>query len=418
MFGLVGVKEHLELVVGLAIVGVAAPFIAPVVLSAIIWEGLDRGFKGGFVRSGNELSGVLLGGVAPWFNRQTNDFNAQFVKRREDGYMINVLVLQGIAIPAAFLGCYVHTAAHGFSVALCWAYHVFRIGPYFMNFAYCYTLCHKEGHSTRGLYAAPYNNPLLRNVFNWWVGLFFGVMPASFAFGHSINHHRYNNGPLDVVTTADKPRDSIIHWICYLPRWTSYALNLSSTVRFMQEGSYHVALQMVWGSVYFWAWYGIWAHINPTFAAAYLLYPFLENVILLACVNWSWHAFINPSDPEDEYVGSVTIIDGPINVLNEDFHVVHHQYPGEHWTAHETRARKHWEQYVDHRATCFRKTHAFEIFGMVVSRDYHTLARKFVDLRGEKRGDAMTHQHKVALLQSRLRACWWGPRTTRAAPSR
>merc|ERR1711988_1883637 len=76
-----------------------------------------------------------------------------------------------------------------------------------------------------------------------------------------------------------------------------------------------------------------------TFATAYLLYPFLENVVLLACVNWSWHAFNNPNDPEDEYVGSVTILDGPINVLNEDFHVVHHQYPGEHWTKHELRGQ-------------------------------------------------------------------------------
>jgi hypothetical protein len=27
----------------------------------------------------------------------------------------------------------------------------------------------------------------------------------------------------------------------------------------------------------------------------------------------------------DTYVGSVTLFDGPINVLNEDLHVVHHQ---------------------------------------------------------------------------------------------
>ena len=41
----------------------------------------------------------------------------------------------------------------GFNLPLCAAYHVLRIGPYFMNFAYVYTLCHKEGHSFTGLYA-------------------------------------------------------------------------------------------------------------------------------------------------------------------------------------------------------------------------------------------------------------------------
>ena len=43
-----------------------------------------------------------------------------------------------------------------------------------------------------------------RNSFNWWIGLFYGVLPSSFACGHSINHHKYNNGPLDVVSTSDK----------------------------------------------------------------------------------------------------------------------------------------------------------------------------------------------------------------------
>jgi hypothetical protein len=36
-------------------------------------------------------------------------------------------------------------------------------------------------------------------------------MPASFAIGHSINHHKFNNGPADVVSTADKPRDEWVH---------------------------------------------------------------------------------------------------------------------------------------------------------------------------------------------------------------
>ena len=45
---------------------------------------------------------------------------------------------------------------------------------------------------------------MCRNVFNWWVGLFYGVLPSSFAYGHSINHHKYNNGPLDVVSTSDR----------------------------------------------------------------------------------------------------------------------------------------------------------------------------------------------------------------------
>ena len=257
MFGLIGVKEHLQLVGGFAILCTVAPFVAPVVFSAVVWEAFDRGFDGGFVQSGKELSGLILGRFAPWFNRVTNNFNAQFVKQREDGYMMNVILLQGVVIPAAFLACYLYTAANGFSLALCWAYHVFRIGPYFMNFAYCYTLCHKEGHSLRGLYSKPYNNAVLRNIFNWWVGLFFGVMPASFAFGHSINHHRYNNGPSDVITTSDRPRDEWRWLVAYVPRFALYACNISTTWQFYKEGLPRVALNVCLGTVYWLAFVGL-----------------------------------------------------------------------------------------------------------------------------------------------------------------
>merc|ERR1719478_2002951 len=131
---------------------------------------------------------------------------------------------------------------------------------------------------------------------------------------------------------------------------------------------------MIIGTVYFVAWYvGHWL-VNPTFAHCYVLFPFFENVLLLACVNWCWHAFLNPEDPEDEFVGSVTIIDGPINVLNEDYHVVHHQYPGAHWTEHPELAQKHWKEYENVRGSVFRGTHAFEIFGMVLAGDYEMLA--------------------------------------------
>lgn len=49
-----------------------------------------------------------------------------------------------------------------------------------------YTLCHKEGHSYAGLYSKGYNDSiLLRNVFNYWIGMFYGVLPATFACKYS-----------------------------------------------------------------------------------------------------------------------------------------------------------------------------------------------------------------------------------------
>lgn len=150
--------------------------------------------------------------------------------------------------------------------------------------------------------------------------------------------------------------------------------------------------------------------ISWKFAIAYVSFPFFEASLLLAAVNWSWHAFLDPANPENEFVQSVTILDGCINVLNEDFHVVHHEKPGAHWTEHPDIMKKRWDDYIENRASVFRTTHAFEIFGMSVARDYDAMAKKFVDIKGERDGCLMSHSEKVELIKERLRGCWWGPR--------
>ena len=107
-------------------------------------------------------------------------------------------------------------------------------------------------------------------------------------------------------------------------------------------------MNMIIGCAYWWCWFYLCVNVGGIiFAFSFVLYPFFENgvsyqyshlvkkkwnvlifniitVLILASVNWSWHAFLDPSDVDDVFVGSLTIIDGPMNLLNEDFHVVHH----------------------------------------------------------------------------------------------
>lgn len=238
------------------------------------------------------------------------------------------------------------------------------------------------------------------------------MMPAAFAFGHSLNHHRYNNGPLDVVSTADKPRDSLINFIAYLPRWTLYSLNISSIRQFVAEKNYAVAVKMVLGSLFWWTCFTLVLMHNATFAIAYMLYPLGENILLLAAINWCWHAF-HDDQTQDEYVESITLLGGSMNILHEDYHLVHHQYPSAHWTTYPDKFKKHWSEYGEHQASMFKNTHAFEMFGLIVSRNYDSMADKFVDLKGEQEGHLLTMEQKRDLLKARLRACAWGPRCSR-----
>jgi hypothetical protein len=404
--------EWLFFFTGITILLVLALPVGSVLLSAMVWEALDRGWDGGFTESGKELTGFLCARVGPAVTRFTQKFNERFVKKPEDAYMINSMVFHGFVVPAMFLGCAwrVHNTGR-VELWLMYVYHVLRIGPFFMNFAFVYTLCHKEGHSRTGLFRGPYNNFIMRSWYNWYVGMFYGVLPATFAYGHSINHHRYNNGPKDVVTTSDKPRDSLINWIAYLPRWFLYASNISCIITFAREDNMRVVNKVLTGTVYTFVWVAVVAwKMGWLFAIGYLVFPFFEAGILLAAVNWSWHCFIDPAEVENEYVQSITIFGGSVNVLNEDAHVVHHQYPGAHWSDHPKHVDKHWDAYRENKGSVFRDTHAFEIFGMAVTQNYDGLAEKFVDLHGEATGKPMTHAQRVDLIKSRLRACWWGPR--------
>ena len=57
------------------------------------------------------------------------------------------------------------------------------------------------------------------------------------------------------------------------------------------------------GSAYYAVWLGLCFHFfGCRFALGFIVYPFFENVVLLACINWSWHAFLDPADPHNEFV--------------------------------------------------------------------------------------------------------------------
>lgn len=153
--------------IGCLLLGLLLPIVGPVVFGAMLWEALDRGWKGGFIGSNLELTGVIFK-LATLTNHIMHPFNVRWVKNPADSFYMNCIYLQGIIIPIAFLYCCSSNTLYGFSPVLCYFYHLFRIGPYFMNFAYYYTLCHKEGHTREGFYSEPLNSFLLsRNVFNW-----------------------------------------------------------------------------------------------------------------------------------------------------------------------------------------------------------------------------------------------------------
>jgi len=389
-----GLNTLLRLIIGFSFLAFALPSVAVIVGSAVGWYYIDP----------------VTPYVVKFVGRKLECLWGPLVRRVEDKFVFNCVLLHGVFVPCLFLYNLLQTIETGeVNFYMAYAYHLIRIGPYFMNFAYVYTLCHKEGHVGKlGLFSPPASY-FFRHVFNWWIGLFYGVMPSSFAYGHTRNHHRYNNDESDVVTTWDRPRDSFINYVRYLPRFLGYALNFTAIRQFCVDGEYNYAVRMIMGSVFYFTFFGTVAKMNLIFALVFLAYPLVESSLLLSAINWAWHCFLDP-DTSNVYASSITIFDGDdkTNILNEDYHVVHHQYPGAHWSTHPKMYKKHEHEYVANKATCFHKTHAMEIFFLAILKQYGEFADRFVDLSGE-----MSRAEIEKLLKTRLRTCSWGDLTNK-----
>jgi hypothetical protein len=158
IFDFKSVSEVVMFITGVTILVTHLPFVGLVAGSACVWECLDRGFRGGIMRTGTELSGWLCATVVPWWLNLTHNFSKRFVKRDIDSFMVSVAFLLGVVIPAMFFFVFWHHMTYGFSLWVFWIYHTIRLGPFVQNFAYAYTMCHKEGHAYSGLWKQEYSN--------------------------------------------------------------------------------------------------------------------------------------------------------------------------------------------------------------------------------------------------------------------
>lgn len=71
---LLNTTEWVSLFVGFILVALIGPPVGAVVGSCVLWEACDRGFAGGFVESGQELSGFIFARLIPLIERITTPY--------------------------------------------------------------------------------------------------------------------------------------------------------------------------------------------------------------------------------------------------------------------------------------------------------------------------------------------------------
>ncbi len=374
---------------GAALLCVAGPYVALQIVMCNVWDQLDQ----------------RTVGLVPFLQRLSARLapHARFVvKHKDDGFIFHLLVWLAFVLPAWFFYELYLAATVGLSLRRVLFYNIIRIGPMYMNFMFVYVMCHKEGHNAGNLFAKRFNGhaPLgLKYIFNHWAGMFHGVLPGTFTYSHLYNHHKYDNDERDVYSTAFRTRDTFASWVTYLPEWFAYASNVSSLRAFVQEGKWKYARGTLLSTLFYCAFVAACAYVHPTFTLLTLVYAFVEGNILLSIVNFVWHGFIDPDDPSNDYVNSTTVVEGLNFTLGEEYHVVHHQYAGTHWTRHPELYLKHMEGYKQCVPTAFYKQNIGFIFGYMITQDYAKLAEVYYPPFWP---EGMTNLELQALLKKRL----------------
>ena len=298
-------------------------------------------------------------------------------------------------IPSLFLYAMYHHSAYGFTWTFFFLYHFLRIGPRFRFFAHLHVLVHREGHEHLGLFKAPYTF-LNHWPMQWLVGPFFGQVPNSYGIAHNKIHHRFDNGLDDVHTNLDLDRTKFKSFVIYVPRFMLYWAGVSPLVHFIVRKEWVFARKMFLGIAYHVALFLAVYAWNPTFAIAYIAFPFGEAVIFFSGISYLWHCWVDPSDPYNPYVTSVTILKGHDNIWNEDYHVIHHDNLGLHWSEAPKNFEENKAEYAKYKATIFEDTEEGALLFWMLSGNWKMLAKHFVDLDGK-----LTLEEKEALLLER-----------------
>lgn len=327
--------------------------------------------------------------------REASKVSSKYILKNElDAPLLPALLAIVVFYPTIFLmSLWFQVLRPGavFSWWAVWLYHILRVGPYLRHFAHAATLIHKEGHE-RGFLKCNVR------IIEWFVAFFCGHIPELWALGHTKIHHIEDNGLADPTSTLFyKDRSDVWNFFQYMGQFYMYWCGWDIYYYFVRKNKLMFAQGMLNGIIAFYGIMLLLIAIDVRFALAYYIFPHLEISVYLSAINWAWHCFIDPDDPDNGYVKSLTILKGHYDVWQEDFHAMHHMRTKKHWSNANKDYLEYFQEFVDNQATIFEDTQEFEIFIRVIARDFEYLAAHFVDGSGK-----LSKEDKVLLMKKRL----------------
>ena len=223
---------------------------------------------------------------------------------------------------------------------------------------------------------------------------------------HIKHHHIENNGPKDLSSTITYQRDSPLEFIIYFARffflgWIELPLYFFSTGK------------IFYGLIFF-----LCETLSLTLFATAFAYssnklgvflvfglPFILIRFGMMSGNWGQHAFVDPTNPENDFRSSISCVQTVYNAIcfNDGYHTSHHLNSIRHWQDHPEHMVQNQQKYRDQKAIIFKNIDFHGIWCCLMIKDYETMARSFVQLTSEGEPGHKSHDEIVAFLKSRTR---------------
>lgn len=246
-------------------------------------------------------------------------------------------------------------------------------------------LCHRK------IMKPPYQAGV-HNYITWMVGPLFGHAPEGYFSHHLGMHHVENNNEQDASSTMAYQRDSFRSFLAYF--FNFLFLGFKQTFQYLfarKRKKLYTRLTLgEWVFIFFCV--GM-CFVNLKATMMVFVVPFLFARFVMMLGNWTQHAMVDSSDPENIYTNSINCINTPYNhtCWNDGYHIIHHLRPGMHYTDMPQEFLKRKDEFAAHKAIVFDGIHYLHIFYYLMTKRYNKLVDNLVNLNNmfESREQAM-----------------------------
>lgn len=240
--------------------------------------------------------------------------------------------------------------------------------------------------------------PAFHNYITWVLSPLFGHTPESYFSHHMGMHHIENNLPEDDSSTMLYQRDSIKSFAAYFIHFI--LLGFKNTFLYLYNRKRKkLYTRMGWGEISYFVVCIALCFVNLKATLVVFIVPLFFARLVMMLGNWTQHAFVDRTEPDNIYKSAINCINTPYNRIcwNDGYHIVHHLRPGLHYTEMPGEFLNLKDEFAKQKALVFDGIHYLHVFTYLMTGRYDKLADNLVNINNTFK----SREEAIALMRQR-----------------